>query len=485
MKTRTFTTRAATALTLALALAACSDSDKGDTQDESCKQDDPTTCGDGLVCEQLGEDGKTFSCLEPVIVAGHVFDALSGEPVVGATVVGLDANAAARTRVSTSTADGSYELPVSMRRNADGSPVEESIVLRVAAQDHQPFAVAPRTALPIELNDALAIEAAEGEDEALVSYRLSNAATEVALIPLPAELRGGATVSGSVLADQRAGVLVAAVVDGKAASTGVSDLDGAFTLFNVPAGAVTVEGYRAGLSLDAKDVSVPSTGVTGVTLAQNDDKLATVSGNLSIVNAPGGSQTSVILALASTFDPDTVRGEAPAGLRAGLVSGAFSIPNVPRGRYAVLAAFENDQLVRDPDEGISGTDVVFIDVDGSGNALTMDQGFKVTEALRVMSPGANGIELVKAGALTLTWADDSSEDGYELRVYDALGNPVHEDTAVPLVTGSSNVTYALDASTFEPGMLYQFRVWSWRESKGARSYISASEDLKGVFQIER
>ena len=484
MRTRTYAKRTATcALTLALAVTACSD-DKDDAKDESCSQDDATSCEGGLVCEQLGEDGKTFSCLKPLIVAGHVLDSVTGEPVAGATVVGLDANSAARTRVSLSGPDGSYELPVSIRRNADGTPVEESITLRVAAKDHQPFAVAPRTALPIELGEAVKSEES-GEEQATISYVVANAATEVALIPLPEALRGGATVSGAVQADGASGVLVVAVADGAALSTAVSDLDGAFTLFNVPEGAATVEGYRAGLSLEPANVTVPSTGLTDVALTANEQKLATVSGSLSIVNAEGGLDTSVILALASTFNENTVRGEAPAGLRAGLVSGAFTIKDVPKGRYAVLAAFENDALVRDPDEGISGTDVVFVDVDGSGNVVTLDQGFKVTEALRVMARGAEGVELVDAGALSLRWADDSSEDGYELRVYDALGNPVHEDTAVPLVTGSAEVTYALDTSAFEPGMLYQFRVWSFRERNNGRTYISASEDLKGVFQIKR
>jgi hypothetical protein len=37
----------------------------------------------------------------------------------------------------------------------------------------------------------------------------------------------------------------------------------------------------------------------------------------------------------------------------------------------------------------------------------------------------------------------------------------------------------------EPGMIYQFRALSWRDKKGAagqRTYISATEDLRGVFQ---
>jgi hypothetical protein len=228
---------------------------------------------------------------------------------------------------------------------------------------------------------------------------------------------------------------------------------------------------------------VPATGREHVVLEGSDAKLSTVSGNLSIVNAEGGLETTVILVVASTFDAELARGEAPAGLRASHIGGAFSIDDVPPGRYAVLAAFENDQLVRDPDQGIAGTDVTFVTTSDAGGMAAVGQSFKVTEALGIMSPGHDGIDIVSQGKVTLTWADDSSEDGYELRVYDALGALVHEDTEVARMTGSPTVAYALDASKYQPGMLYQFRVWSWRDRKGDRAYISASEDLKGVFEI--
>jgi hypothetical protein len=159
--------------------------------------------------------------------------------------------------------------------------------------------------------------------------------------------------------------------------------------------------------------------------------------------------------------------------------------DVPPGRYAVLAAFENDRLVRDPDQSIAGTDVVFVDIDGSGTSVTLEQSFKITEALAVTAPSAEGVARLPAGNITLSFADDSSEDGYELRVYDAFGNLVKEENTLPRVTGKPTVDYQLDASQFAPGMLYQVRAWSFRESNGKRSYISATEDLKGVFEITR
>lgn len=465
-------TRAALAV---WALAGCSD-DKQATEKGPCDPDDQASCAAGQVCEQVGDDPKSLECLAPVLIKGRVTDAFDGVGLSGATVVALDANGAARTRVVLSADDGSYALPVSSKRRADKTPVEESVVLRVAAADHQPFATAPRSALPIAL-----AEARPADDES--SFELQNAATDVALIPLPEAERGGATVVGTVLGEQRAGVLVLSVVAGQAVSTAISDQTGSFTLFNVPTGAGVLEGYRAGAAFTPLEISTPASGLSNLELSPSLAKLSDVSGSINIVNAEGGLTTSVILVAASTFDPQAVRGEAPQGLRVADVSGSFTVKSVPPGRYAVLAAFENDRLVRDPDQNIAGTDVVFVDVGQSGGTVNLEQSFKITEALAVTAPASEGVARVAAGMVRLAFADDSSEDGYELRVYDAFGNLVKDEKALPRVTGQPNVEYQLDAKSFTPGMLYQFRAFSFRETNGKRTYISGTEDLKGVFEI--
>lgn len=336
------------------------------------------------------------------------------------------------------------------------------------AARYQTFPTAPRVALPIDLG-AWTLEEEEG-------YVVRDATTDVALIRSGAE---DSTITGRVDDPDAGGALIVASQGGTSVSTSVTSRNGEFLLFNVPSGVTTIRGYRAGISIVPQDVDAPA---DNVVLATDGATLATVSGSISIVNASGGAETSVILVPAETFDATAIRGEAVTGLRAASVTGAFEIESVPPGRYAVLAAFENDLLVRDPDEGISGTDVVFIDV--AAEDIALETSFKVTEALRVVSPGADGLESITA-APTLIWADDSSEDGYELRVYDAFGDLVFEDLDVPRVTGSDNVEYPLELS-FENGMVYQFRAYSWREQGGSgeRSYISSSEDLLGVFSYE-
>lgn len=420
-------------------------------------------CGDGLVCEAF--PGEEARCTAPLRLEGRVFDLATDAGIEGARVVALDANGGARSGVAFTDAEGSYSLVVSIPRNAEGQPQAEAVTLRVDADDYQTFPKPPREALPIDLGAAVERDGA---------WVVANATTDVGLVEL--DTTGNGRIEGVVQHAEPGGVLVVAEQGGAAVSTSISGSDGSFTLFNVPPGATTVTGYRAGLYAAPVTVDQVAEGVTGVILAGASDGLATVSGSVNIVNAPGGSSTSVILVVASTFEEATARGETPAGLRAAPVSSAFTIESVPPGRYAVLAAFENDDLVRDPDEGIAGTDIVFIDVGGS--TVDISEAFKVTEALAVISPGADGLEEVGT-VPELVWAQDSSEDGYHLRVYDAFGTVVHEDLTLGPGAGSEPIRYDLAAAdvTLEPGMIYQFRAWS----HGRGSRISATEDLRGVF----
>lgn len=438
----------------------------------TCTVGEPGGCGAGLVCE-LGPEG-TGLCAAPLEIHGRVFDLADAMPIEGARVLALDANGVALSVAAITAVDGTYVLPVPTERDADGAPTGDAVVLRVSASGYQTFALAPRIALPIDR------DAPVEEGGALV---VTNAATDVGLVALASA--SGTRIEGSVNAADAGGALIIASVGGAEVATALADRDGDFVLFDVPAGAVRVEGYRAGLRILPAEVTTAPPAPSTVVLEVARDGLATVDGSVQIVNAPGGATTSVILVVESTFDPTFARGEAPAGLRAAPVSGGFSIEGVAPGRYVALAAFENDGLVRDPDTSIGGTMIVRFEVPAAGGTVSLGDGFKVTGALEVRSPGADGITVLPASDPTFTWADDSSEDGYEIRVYDALGALVHENTMVPRVTGSSTVSYTWTGATLTPGMVYQFRALSFSTDRdGAHIYLSATEDLRGGFQIE-
>ena len=148
---------------------------------------------------------------------------------------------------------------------------------------------------------------------------------------------------------------------------------------------------------------------------------------------------------------------------------------MPAGTYKVLAAYENDFLVRDPDTSIAGTEIIEITV-AAGDTVDLQEGFKVTGALGVVGPGRDGPETV-TGTPSFEFEDDSSEDLYEIVVHDALGNEVWRDDMVPAVSGSATVVVEYGGPALTPGMYYRFRATSWKDG----TPISRTEDLRGVF----
>lgn len=434
---------------------------------------DPTTdedyCDPSLTCAEL-TDG-TYACHRPFVLRGRVRDSTDDSAIEGAHVIGLDVQPVAVTDIAVSDAEGNYELWVPVVRETDGTPTAATYTLRASADGYDTFPGGIRTAIPISTTLAT-----ESEEEWLVMGTL----TDIVLVPVEDPSAPRASISGHVLAEdaQRAGVLVVANPSGHSA---ISDVNGAYTIFNVPPGETEVRGYAAGLQLAPANVTVADADLTDVDLTVSDAALSTVSGTMQIVNPGDCVATSVILVVESTFDETLGRGELPPGLRAPPGTDAPSITNgqtwtiegVPDGQYVVLAAFENDLCVRDPDTSIAGTLPVHIELPADAGAIP--ESFKVTGAIGVLGPGVDEPEGVTAPP-TLRWEDDAGEHDYLVEVFDAYGNLAWM-TIVDGVSGSSMVSVDY-AGPFEPGMYYQFRATSRDVSM---TPLSRTEDLRGVF----
>lgn len=436
----------------------CGDDEKKsepEAEDKGCSVAEQTGCEEEQVCEET--TGGEPACYDPVSIGGKVFDTSDGAGIEGARVVVRDANGAVVTDVAITDAEGDYSLRVPARRNEDGTPEASTFTLRADAQDYLPFPQAPRVALPVTLESA--------DDDGVVS----NPTTEIGMIPTDAT--GTGSISGTVEGEGVGGTLVVA-----GALTGVADAAGTYTIFNVPPGTVAVQAYRQGFEYTPTSADVSAGEDTeGVDLALAGETTSVVSGQLQFANAPGAPVTSVILAVADTFVEATGRGEAPFGLRAEGVTGAWEIAGVPDGKYVVLASFENDNLVRDPDTSIGGTELVTITVEGAD--LPIAESFKVTGALDVFTPKADQIEELSADGLVFEWEDDSSEDGYLVQLFDALGTQVWSTEGDFDPGGSKPASVAYDGPGLEAGMYYQLRATSIKDGVP----ISRTEDLEGVF----
>ncbi len=448
-----------------LVMVGCSDS-----SNDACDPIAQTGCEEGQVCEEVVDGGT--ACFMPVVLRGTVFDQADQAGIGGATVVALDANRAPASTVAVTDPSGDYEIRVARQRDVDGNPQGGDVTLRADAAGYQTFPGGIRQALPIDLSSPVE------EDGVLV---VETPTTDIGLSELPSGA-GTNQIFGNVeVPSDSTGVLVVAETSGGSPQgfTAVADREGVYRIFNVPDGDFSVLGYAKGVNYGAQDATVSGGEEVEVDLAITGDGPGTVTGNVQIVNPGAGQGTSYILVVESTFDELLVRGETPPGLRAPegtelVDSGSWVIEGVPAGSYKVLGAFENDRLVRDPDEGQGNTAVVRIDV-VAGQSVEAPS-FKITGSLDVISPGAEGAEEV-SGTPVFSWVDDSGEDGYHIEVFDTFGTLIWEEPEVPSSSGSDpEVTYG--GPPLEAGMYYQFRVTSY-DVNGR--LLSRTEDLKGVF----
>lgn len=437
-------------------------------------------CRSGLVCAEL-ESGE-HACHQQLVVQGVVFDAETLDAIEGAHVIAIEQEERdALSDVAITDADGHYEMDLPAVRDEQGAPVQQFFTLRASAQDYQTFPGGLRQALPIDASDHSEVDG---------QWVIDTAQTDVALIELGEAERDRPHISGTVdIEGGLGGVLVVAEPQGvdfeaepePAGYSAISARDGSFTIFNVEPDDYDVAGYIAGYQIDSEAVTVDDEDVDGVILAESEEGLQDVSGNIEIVRTEG--ETSVVLMVASTFNETTVRGEVPAGLRApkrgpGDITGAWTIEGVPAGQYVIMAAFENDDLVRSPDEGIAGTDIVHIDVPKEEGEMDAGESFKVTEALETFGPGADGPEGLTERP-TLRWGRIANADWYDVVVFDAFGNVVFEEDNIEHSGGQEEYTAEYDGP-FDTGMYYQFRATSHRMD----SPNSSTEFLRGVFYAE-
>jgi hypothetical protein len=442
-------------------------------EDGPCDPIAQTGCEDGNVCENVV--GKEPACFAPVAIEGRVFDLDDDSGIDGARVVAVDVNGAAVSNVVKSGEDGKYKLPIPTDRNPDGTPVALSgnVTLRADAQDYASFPGTVRQPLPIDIATATKTGS---------SYIVKSALTDIGML---AGLSGQTgSITGTVeRPDDITGVVVVAEKDGIGYAA-IAARNGDYAILNLPPGAYNVTAYAIDHNFLGATADV-TTKAVDIDIKLSADAPSPISGSVQFADAGGLTTTSIVLFIESTYDSGTGRGVTVPGLRAprtGVpdVTGPFTMEGVPAGKYVVVAAFENDGLVRDPDLCIAGTDDVHIQV-AANTPLAIAESFKVTGALAVMTPGAMSAELV-TGTPTFQWVDDSAEDQYLVELFDSYGRQVWNKTINGVSGTNPSVPY--DGPALTSGGYYQFRVTSSATGGGqnpTRCNRSRTEDLKGVF----
>ncbi|MDP2270643.1 MAG: hypothetical protein Q8N23_13475 [Archangium sp.] len=436
-----------------------------------CKLDDPASCPQEQVCETVTGKDKPL-CFAPVQLDGRVYDLSNSAGIAGASVVATDENGAPAGPAVTSGADGAYSLRVpSTRSDEKGAFVARKVLLRSQAKNFTRFPSGGRISLPVDTSAATRTE--DGKP-----YILKTPQTDIGLSPVAQSAQNLPSIAGTVemSAEQKSVMLV--LEPGGATTLAASD--GKFVFFNVPAGTFKVSGYSRGVNYTPVDVTVAGSDVTAVELKKSATSTATMSGSVQLVAGANNAGTSVVLVVESTFIEALGRGEVPPGLRAPEsgapnISGAWTIGGIPDGKYVVLAAFENDGNVRDPDPGISGTQLQHITVTNGALSPAVSPAFKVTAAVGLISPGKDGVEDTTATP-TFRWETHSNADAYVLRVFDGLGNELWQVA----IADKATVSLAYGGPALTAGQFYQWRVTAIRRLFPT----SQTEELRGLFRVQ-
>lgn len=437
-----------------------------------------TGCDKGKACETVQGGGPPI-CVSPVVVKGRVFKVSDNTGIGGARVVATNVNGAPVSTVATSNTDGTYELPVPNTRDANGAVVAQQLKLRADAQGFVTFPSGVRPSLPISTSGA----ADDGSGKLVVKSSL----TDIGLIA--EQGAGTASIAGHAdVPTSRAGILVVAEDTAAKGYSAFADSTGDYRIFNVPAGNLTVKGYAQTVNYNPVAVALAQgENKTGVDLHLNNNPTHVVSGSVDIVASfcVTGPATEVILAVASTFNNTIAKGETPPGLRAPPPpqppniqgGGTWTISGVPDGTYVVLAAFENDKLVRDPST-IGGTAIQRATVAAAD--VTAGQ-FKVTCGVTISSPGAGDTpERVTNAHPTFSWVDYPSTNKFFVDLFDSQGNDIWPNVDVG---GALSAQYT-GASATVPLVAGNYYQWRVRAVNTNGNTISFSEDLKGVFLFQ-
>lgn len=276
--------------------------------------------------------------------------------------------------------------------------------------------------------------------------------------------------------------------DGSSGFSSVTDSDGSYLIFNVPAGSYTVKGWTAGFQSDEQSVTVTqNTETADVDLTLTEGADGTVTGHITFLAT---DNAEVDVALTHPLTRETI-----PGLITKTISMLYTIETVPDGTYLARATYENDGKVMDPDWIVKNGEP-YVTVSGS----TVQRDFSVTGAVTLTAPtnesdNPQPFEITETSP-TLSWIAYPSSSDYVVEVIDSNGtviwggfNDDYTEKKVSVSKSQTSVTYNFDGSAtggLEAGKIYRWRIYASKDSTQEPTgwkLISVSEDQMGIIKI--
>ncbi|MGD0754087.1 MAG: carboxypeptidase-like regulatory domain-containing protein [Bacteroidales bacterium] len=305
----------------------------------------------------------------------------------------------------------------------------------------------------------------------------------------PLTTTGLGTISGQVTKSSNPATGVLVVASGTSAGySSVTDKNGNYWIYNVPAGTYTVKAWESGYNSSSANVALASAGNS-----QNN--------NLTLDSGASGSVTGSITFLATTnievdvslVNPQTK--ETIPGLTTITSGGNYTISNVPTGNYIARASYANDGKVVDPDWILkNGEPMVTV----STSAVTLN--FSVTGAVTLASPTNAAASTLPYAINTTTpifsWSAYSSADDYVIEVSDVNGNAIwggfSSSGTVKNITVPKTTTFIMYNSdgqatqALQNEHIYRWRIFASKDdSSDPRGWkiISVSEEQEGLIKV--
>lgn len=311
-------------------------------------------------------------------------------------------------------------------------------------------------------------------------------------------LTGAGYITGSVKSENAPVANVLVVTDnGTEGYSAISDANGNYTIYNVPAGSYSVNAYKTGNNASAVTTTVTSnTETKNINFNFTSAASATVTG--AILFPTGVYKQEVDVRLINYFTQDTVR-----GLRTRTMKNNYEIKNVPVGKYIVNATYDNDSLVANPDEVLNSGKPVINVTSGSGNFVKDINVVKCVSPIAPTHSMTNIYQLeIPLKNLTFSWEKFPAADSYVVEITNLRGKTLWGgfDTSTSPVTPRMNIKATADktsySSSFEPktalspliiGEMYRWKVYALKNDAAAVNgwrVISVSEEQRGLIKLK-
>ncbi|HEX2933790.1 MAG TPA: carboxypeptidase regulatory-like domain-containing protein [Bacteroidales bacterium] len=410
-----------------------------------------------ISCKKDSEDDPTQGTLKGMVTS------TSNQGISNARIIVYDANTNAPVGGGAQTgSDGSFSISLD----------PGTYYLNLSKQGYNGVPAAGTTPVSVTI---------EIGEETISNYQMSASS-----VVNGGSIAGKVTSGGNVLA----GVLVVAS-SGANGYSSVTDINGNYYIYNVPAGTYDVKGFLSKYNSPSLSVALTAGSESaGNNLAMTSGATGLISGAVSFLATNNGE---VDVTLTNPLTKETI-----PGLVTKTQDGQYSISNIPDGVYIVRASFANDNYVVDPDWIIkNGEPKVTI------AANTITQNFSVTGSIKLTSP-TNDSASVKPVEITgatpiFTWQAYSSTSDYIIEVSDINGNiiwggftnnggTITKNIIIPknqlsIVFNSDNKA----SSTLKTNTIYRWRIYASKDDTSSPTgwkLISVSEEQRGLFMIK-